>query len=65
MGTWHDREPIIKDNYGIRKLTPQECLALMGFPKDFTFPNIPLKSAYKQVGNSVCVPVVNQLAKKL
>ena len=32
MGTWKDRVPFIKDNYGIRKITPQECLALMGFP---------------------------------
>ena len=61
MGTWYDREPVIKDNYGIRKLTPQECLLLMGFPKEFTFPNIPIKSAYKQVGNSVCVPVIKSI----
>ena len=58
MGTWYDREPIIRDNYGIRKITPYECLALMGFPKEFKFGDIPLKSAYKQAGNSVCVPVI-------
>ena len=65
MGTWYDREPIIRDNYGIRKLTPQECLLLMGFPKEYTFPNISIKSAYKQVGNSVCVPVIVLLINPL
>ena len=27
MGTWYNRAPIIKDNFGIRTITPQECLA--------------------------------------
>lgn len=27
MGTWYNRVPIIKDNFGIRTITPQECLA--------------------------------------
>ena len=48
MGTWHNRVPIIKDNFGIRTITPQECLALQGFPKSFGFPDIPIKSMYKQ-----------------
>lgn len=65
MGTWYDREPIIRDNYGIRKLTPYECLALMGFPKEFKFGDIPMKSAYKQVGNSVCVPLIKSIAEKI
>ena len=37
MGTFPDRVPVILDDYGIRKITPLECLALMGFPKDFIF----------------------------
>lgn len=65
MGTWYDRVPIIKDNYGIRTITPKECLALMGFPKNFKIADIPLKSAYKQIGNSVCVPVINSIAKNI
>ena len=65
MGTWYDRVPIIKDNYGIRKITPNECLALMGFPKSFKIADIPLKSAYKQIGNSVCVPIIKQIAKQI
>jgi DNA (cytosine-5)-methyltransferase 1 len=65
MGTYHDRVPIIRDDYGIRKFTPQECLALQGFPADFIFKGIPLEAAYKQAGNTVCVPVVRRIAEQL
>lgn len=65
MGTWYDRVPIIKDNYGIRTITPYECLALMGFPKEFKIADIPLKSTYKQIGNSVCVPIIQQIADSI
>lgn len=30
MGTYPDRVPIIRDDFGIRRLTPYECLALQG-----------------------------------
>lgn len=62
MGTYPDRVPIVLDNYGIRKITPFECLALQGYPKSFGFPNIPIVSAYKQCGNSVVVPVIKRIA---
>ena len=65
MGTWYDRVPIIKDNYGIRTITPDECLALMGFPGSFNIAETSLKSVYKQIGNSVCVPVIYNIAKIL
>lgn len=65
MGTYPDRVPIIKDDFGIRKLTPYECLALQGFPSDFRFKDIPLEAAYKQCGNTVCVPVVQRIAENL
>lgn len=65
MGTYHDRVPIIRDNYGIRKLTPYECLAFQGFPADYIFKGIPLNEAYKETGNTVCVPVVERIAKKI
>ena len=65
MGTYHDRVPIIRDYYGVRKLTPMECLAFQGFPKDFTFKGISLKSAYKQCGNTVCVPIIFKIAYTL
>lgn len=66
MGTWYNRVPIIKDNFGIRMLTPEECLSLMGFPKEFRFPNdLNSKSAYKQCGNSVVVPVIKRIAMQI
>lgn len=65
MGTFPDRVPIILDDYGIRKITPYECLALQGFPKEFRFPKIPMNSAYKQCGNSVVVPVIRRIAEEI
>ena len=65
MGTFPDRVPIVIDDYGIRKITPYECLALQGFPKDYRFPNIPMASAYKQCGNSVVVPVIRRIAEQI
>lgn len=65
MGTWRDRVPFIKDNYGIRRITPYECLALQGFPKDYHFPKIPMTSAYKQCGNSVVVPIIKRIAESI
>ena len=62
MGTWRDRVPIIKNCFGIRTITPDECLALQGFPPSFSFPDIPRKSMYKQCGNTVVVPLVWRIA---
>ena len=62
MGNWHDREPVIRDPWGIRKLTPEECFRLQGFPERFSLKGIPVRSAYRQAGNTVCVPVVKQIA---
>lgn len=62
MGTGGNNVPIIV-NYN-RKLTEKECLAIMGFPKDF---NIREKhhQSYKQIGNSVVVPIIADLAKEI
>jgi DNA (cytosine-5)-methyltransferase 1 len=66
MGTFPDRIPVLRDDYGVRKLTEDECLALQGFPKDFSFPNdITREAKYKQAGNTVCVPVVERIAEKI
>lgn len=46
-----------------RKLTERECLRLMGFPDDYKIGNG--SQAYKQIGNSVVVPVICKLAKEL
>lgn len=65
MGEHPERIPIIRDDHGIRKITPYECLALQGFPVDFRFPNIAMSSAYKQCGNSVVVPVIKRIAEQI
>lgn len=66
MGTYPNRVPIIKDKFGIRKLTPLECLALQGYPSEFKFPNtIKIEDAYKQAGNTVCVPLIKRIANSI
>ena len=65
MGSYPESIPLILDDYGIRKITPYECLSLQGFPKDYRFPKIPMASAYKQCGNSVVVPVIRRIAENI
>ena len=45
-----------------RKLTPRECARLMGFPDEFKIP-VSDTQAYKQFGNSVAVPLFENIAK--
>jgi DNA (cytosine-5)-methyltransferase 1 len=49
-------------NKNPRRLTPRECARLMGFPDDFKI-LVSDTQAYKQFGNSVVVPVIEQVAK--
>ena len=66
MGTMHNRVPIIIDDFGYRRLSIRECLDFQGFPKEYTFPNgTSIEQAYKQIGNSVCVPVVKRIAEQI
>jgi DNA (cytosine-5)-methyltransferase 1 len=66
MGTGGHNIPIVKDHKGFRKFTLRECLRLQGFPEEFEFPKEIKKSeAYKQIGNSVSVPVVARVAERL
>lgn len=44
-----------------RRLTPYECKALMGFPKNFDIP-VSDSQAYRQLGNAVVPPVVKKIA---
>ena len=41
----------------VRKLTINECYKIMGFPDKFIKSSIPSEQ-YKQIGNSVCIPMV-------
>ena len=66
MGVKKNHVPLVRDYFGVRKITIQECLDFQGFPKEFKFPRtITLDDAYKQIGNSVCVPVVKRIAEKI
>ncbi|MDC1269474.1 DNA (cytosine-5-)-methyltransferase [Amylibacter sp.] len=48
-----------------RKLTPKECIALQGFPKEFNVDVVSDGQNYKQFGNSVSVPVIEAIAKEM
>lgn len=52
---------ISQKNKNPRKLTPRECARLQGFPDTFAIP-VSDNQAYKQFGNSVCVPVIKAVA---
>ena len=64
MGTGGHNVPIIRDDYGIRKLTPIECFRLQGF-SDFYIPDLSDVKLYKLAGNAVSIPVVDLIIKKL
>lgn len=66
MGTGGHNVPIIKDNKGIRKLTPKECVNFQGFDVSFAFPSdLALSHRYKQAGNSVTVKVIEKIAQEI
>ncbi|MBU1167726.1 DNA cytosine methyltransferase [Patescibacteria group bacterium] len=65
MGTGGHNVPIIQDDKGIRKLTPRECARIQGFPDSYKFANIADSHKYKQVGNSVSVPVIEKIARNI
>lgn len=45
-----------------RRLTPRECARLMGYDNSFAIP-VSDTQAYKQFGNSVVVPVIEEIAR--
>jgi len=53
-----------KNNEGVRKMTEKEWAKLQGFPDDFQFP-VSMTQAYKQLANSVPVPVIKAIALKM
>lgn len=66
MGEGGHNQPVIKDRWGIRKLSARECARLQGYEDSwFKIPDeISYSQIYKQIGNSVTVPLVVQLAKE-
>jgi len=55
---------IKQNNKNPRKLTPREACRIQGFPDYFQIV-VSDNQAYKQFGNSVCVPVIEALATKI
>jgi DNA (cytosine-5)-methyltransferase 1 len=50
---------------GIRSLTIREGLRLFGFPEDYTLDTISKSEAFDLLGNTVCIPVVREICKRL
>jgi len=48
-----------------RKLTPRECARIQGFPEKFNINAVSDNQLYRQFGNSVAVPVIEAIAKKM
>lgn len=48
----------------VRKLTVAECYRIMGFPDGFCRV-VPLAEQYREVGNSICVPMVAAIGQEL
>ncbi len=63
----------VADGYAVRRLTPRECERLMGFPDDWT--RVPYRGRtaeecpdtprYKAIGNSMAVPVMRWIGKRI
>ena len=55
---------ILTEENKVRKLTINECWRIMGFPEGYKKINT-ASEQYKQLGNSVCVPMVAEIAKEI
>lgn len=53
---------IAQEGKNPRRLTPRECARLQGFPESFKIP-VSDTQAYRQFGNSVVVPLIENVAK--
>jgi DNA (cytosine-5)-methyltransferase 1 len=54
----------LSDSNRVRKLTLNECYKIMGFPSNFIKHNSKAE-CYKQIGNSVCVPMIEIIAESI
>ncbi len=66
MGTGGHNVPLIKDDFGIRKLTPKECFAFQGYPIDkYILPKLANSKLYMQAGNSVTTTLIERIANQI
>lgn len=57
-------EILIEQSGNPRRLTPREAARLQGFPEDFVIP-VSDTQAYRQFGNSVPIPMIQAVVKRL
>jgi len=57
--------PIIRDDNGVRKLTPREYFNLQGFPSDYNLAELPDYLLYRLAGNAVSIPVVRAIVQRI
>ena len=62
MGTGGNNVPVVVDKN--RKLTERECLRIMGYPDTYVIKEN-YHQSYKQIGNSVVVPIIKDISKEL
>jgi DNA (cytosine-5)-methyltransferase 1 len=66
MGTGGHNVPLIKDDFGIRKLTPKECFAFQGYDMSkYILPDIANSKLYMQAGNSVTTNLVERISRQI
>ena len=55
---------VLTEDNRVRKLTINECWRIMGFPEDYKKVSA-IGEQYKQLGNSVCVPMIKAVAEEI
>ena len=55
---------VLTEDRRVRKLTINECWRIMGFPESYKKVS-PIGDQYKQLGNSVCIPMIEEVAKEI
>lgn len=65
MGTGGHNVPLIKDDFGIRKLTPKECFLFQGYPGNYILPNLANSKLYMQAGNSVTTTLIERISNEI
>lgn len=66
MGSGGHNVPLIKDKFGIRKLTPKECFAFQGYPVNkYQLPSIADSKLYMQAGNSVTMNLIEKIGNEI
>jgi len=61
-----NQQRFIHQEMAVRRLTPRECERLQGFSDDYTaIPGVSDGPRYKALGNSMAVPVMNWIGKRI